>query len=76
MRWKLRIPLILFVFGMISAIYQFFPFTQKLPWFIYIGIIGIVIWFLEKTGINEKKMHFSIVVILIVIGLFSDYITS
>lgn len=74
MMWKLRIPLMLLVFGMISAMYQFFPFTQKLPWFLYLGLIGLIIWFLEKTEINEKKVHFSIGIVLISIGLFIDYV--
>ncbi len=75
--WKLRIPFILFVFGSTTGIFQFFTglfhFDNSL-WIsiVYIGINALIIWFLEVNGINEKRVHFSIGLLLIAAAIFID----
>ncbi|UII57596.1 hypothetical protein LS684_09280 [Cytobacillus spongiae] len=79
MKWKLRIPMMLFIFGLVSGIYQYFPnivfFKDNylLNSIQYLASIGITIYLLEKTEINEKKVHFLIGIGLIIAGLLIDY---
>ncbi|QOR64791.1 hypothetical protein IM538_13085 [Cytobacillus suaedae] len=81
MKWKLRIPLMLFIFGLVSGIYQYYPniimFKENyiLNSLQYLGSIGIPIYLCEKTGINEKKVNFLIGIIIIILGLLIDYFT-
>ncbi|MFD2046447.1 hypothetical protein ACFSTA_19065 [Ornithinibacillus salinisoli] len=64
MYWKLRIPLILGVIGVISGFVEKFPnlFLVNTSNFIksavFIGLIGIIFTILEKTDANEKKFIF------------------
>jgi hypothetical protein len=80
MNWKLRIPLMIFVFGFISGIHQYYPniiifqendFLRSVQ---YIGTLGIIIYLLEKTEINEKKIHFLVGIVLIFAGFVIDYL--
>ena len=79
-QWKLRIPLILFLFGLMAGIYQSFPkiFLIQISGLIsnvlYLGVIALIIWIFEKTGLNDKKVHFSVGIILIVVGFLIDFI--
>ncbi|MBM7661089.1 hypothetical protein JOC85_001861 [Bacillus mesophilus] len=81
MKWKLRIPMMLFIFGLVSGIYQYNPniiiFKESyiLNSLQYLASIGIPIYLCEKTGLNEKRVHFSIGIILIILGLLIDYST-
>lgn len=81
MYWKLRIPMLLGVIGVISGLVQKFPnlFLVNTSYFIrsvvFIGLIGIIITILEKTKVNEKKVHFTIGVGIILIGIIFDYLT-
>jgi hypothetical protein len=70
MKWRLRIPLILFVFGAMSGFVQYFNLNLGVA---YLLIIGVIIYFLEKTEVNEKRVHFSIGILLILLGLLIDF---
>ncbi|MFS0667210.1 hypothetical protein AB1L12_04670 [Peribacillus frigoritolerans] len=78
MYWKLRIPLFLFVMGVIPGLCQKFPnlFLVNISYFIrsavFIGLIGIIFTILEKSKVNEKKVHISIGVALICSGILFD----
>lgn len=80
MYWKLKIPLLLGVIGVISGLVQKFPnlFLVDTSYFIrsavFIGLIGIIFTILEKTGVNEKKVHFIIGVGIILFGIIFDYL--
>nr|WP_304217017.1 hypothetical protein [Fredinandcohnia onubensis] len=82
MKWKLRIPMMLFIFGLVAGIYQYNPniiFLKEnfiLNSMQYFLLVGIPIYVLEKTGINEKPVHFGIGITLILSGLFVDYIMA
>jgi hypothetical protein len=79
MYWKLRVPLFLFVLGTISGLVQKYPeiFLVNTSYFIrstvFIGLVGIIFTILEKTKINEKKIHFTIGIGLIFLGVLIDY---
>lgn len=78
MYWKLRIPLFLFVLGIISGLIQEFPeiflvnTTYLIRSAVFIGLIGIIFTIFEKTKINEKKVHFTVGIVLILIGIQID----
>lgn len=80
MYWKLRIPLFLFVLGTISGLIQQFPefFLVNTTYFIrsavFIGLIGIIFIIFEKTKINEKQVHFTIGIVLILLGVQIDFL--
>ncbi|WHY77295.1 hypothetical protein QNH20_25015 [Neobacillus sp. WH10] len=80
MYWKLRIPLFLFVLGTISGLVQKFPefFLVNTSYFlrsaVFIGVIGIIFTIFEKTKLNEKKIHFTIGIGLIFLGILIDYL--
>jgi hypothetical protein len=80
MYWKLRIPLFLFILGTISGLVQKFPeiFLVNISYFIrsavFIGLIGIIFTILEKTKINEKKIHFIMGIGFIFLGVLIDYL--
>ena len=82
MYWKLRIPLLLGVIGVISGFVQKLPnfFLMNTSYFIksaiFIGLIGIIFTVLEKTNINEKKVHFLIGIGLIFFGIIFDYLMA
>lgn len=82
MKWKLRIPMIIFVFGLISGIYQLYPdialFQENdlLSSIQYIGTLGILIYLLEKSEVNERKVHFVIGIAIIFAGFLFDYLTE
>jgi len=76
--WKLRIPLILFIFGASAALYQTFPglflFNDSFLISIqYIGVNAMLVWFMEWAGINEKPVHFTVGLIIILGALFIDF---
>jgi hypothetical protein len=80
MYWKLRIPLFLFVLGTISGLVQKYLeiFLVNTSYFIrsafFIGLNGIIFTIFEKTKINEKKIHFTIGIGLIFLGVLIDYL--
>lgn len=80
MYWKLRIPLFLFVLGIISGLIQEFPeiFLVNTSYFIrsavFIGLIVLIFTIFEKTKINEKKVHFTLGVVLILLGIQIDFL--
>ncbi|WP_404293879.1 hypothetical protein LG276_06125 [Cytobacillus kochii] len=77
MRWKLRIPLILLTMGLTSKLYQLFigngSFFNSL---LYIFLTGVVIFILERTRINNQKVHFSFGVLIIFVGIMVDYFSQ
>lgn len=82
MYWNLRIPLLLGVMGVISGFVQKFPslFLVDTSYFIrstvFIGLIGIIFTILEKTSVNEKKIHFTFGVGIILFGTIFDYLMA
>jgi hypothetical protein len=80
MKWKLRIPMMLFIFGLVSGIYQYFPNIMVssdnylLNSIQFLASIGIPIYFLEKTQINEKQINFLFGILLIFSGVIIDYL--
>jgi arginine exporter protein ArgO len=80
MKWKLRIPMMILVFGFISGIYQLYPnitiFQDNniLRSIQYFGTLGIIIYLLEKTEVNEKKVHYLIGIAIIIVGFLFDYL--
>ncbi|MFD1359865.1 hypothetical protein ACFQ4X_18410 [Fictibacillus halophilus] len=82
MKWKLRIPMMLFVFGLISGIHQYFPYiiifqeSDILRSIQYLGTLGIIFFVLEKSGIHEKKVNITFGLALIATGFLADYLTS
>ncbi|RDW18692.1 hypothetical protein CWR48_10230 [Oceanobacillus arenosus] len=66
MKWKLRIPMMLFIFELVSGIHQFYAdmFIFKENNFLnsiqYLGALGIIFYILEKTGVHEKRVNFLI----------------
>ncbi|PEL14450.1 hypothetical protein CN601_00060 [Bacillus sp. AFS017336] len=77
---KLRIPLFLFVLGTISGLFQKFPeillvnTSYYIRSAVFIGLIVIIITIFEKTQINDKKVHFTIGIVLIFLGILIDYL--
>lgn len=80
MYWKLRIPLLLGVIGVVSGLIQKFPklffvdISSLLSSLLFIGLIGIIFAILEITRINEKKVNLSVGVGIILVGIFFDFI--
>jgi hypothetical protein len=80
MKWKLRIPMMLFIFGLVSGIYQYCPniivFQENyvLNSLQFLASIGIPIYILEKTKINEKQVNFLYGILLIFSGVLIDYL--
>ncbi|MBT2682298.1 hypothetical protein [Bacillus sp. ISL-37] len=80
MKWKLRIPMMLFIFGLVSGIYQYFPnliiFNENhlLNSIQFLASIGIPIYILEKTQINEKQVNILFGILLILSGVLIDYL--
>lgn len=78
-QWNVRIPLVLFLFGATAALYQSFP---NLPLFgsgfflsaQYIGGVVLLFILFEKIGLNEKNIHFTIGILLILTGLLMDIV--
>lgn len=83
MYWKLRLPLMLAVFGVVAGLFDGL-FATLLIDASYVGksasyhmIVGIIIYLLEKTGINEKRVHISISVAMILFGfIFEAFMLS
>lgn len=63
MYWKLRLPLMLAVFGIVAGLFDGLSATLLANASYvarsasYLMIVGIIIYILEKTGINEKRAH-------------------
>ncbi|MDQ0229200.1 hypothetical protein [Metabacillus malikii] len=80
MYWKLRIPLFLFIIGTISGLFQRYSeiILVNTSYFIksaiFIGLIGIIFTIFEKSKINEMKVHITIGIGLIFLGIFIDYL--
>jgi hypothetical protein len=80
MKWKLRIPMFILVLGFISGIYQLYPniivFQENylLESIQYIGTLLIIIYLLEKTEVNEKKVYYLIGIAIIIVGFLFDYL--
>ncbi|AYC30088.1 hypothetical protein [Paenisporosarcina cavernae] len=78
-RWNLSIPLVLFLLGTTSALYQSFPnlFLSEnglLASAQYIGGIVVLFLLVERVGLNDKKIHFALAILLILAGLMLDMI--
>ncbi|SDK47097.1 hypothetical protein SAMN05216243_3267 [Sediminibacillus albus] len=78
MNWKLRIPLIIFLLGLISAIYQSNPSFFLIENYLFKSVqlfvtLFIVVYLFEKIGINKIKVHFLIGLLIICFGIAVDY---
>ncbi|MCO7174978.1 hypothetical protein ACFP7A_04085 [Sporolactobacillus kofuensis] len=78
MYWKLRIPLLLVTLGILSGLYQRFPnvFLVNTNYFVrsamFIGIVTAIFLIVEKTKVNERKVHFVVALVLIGLGYIVD----
>ncbi len=80
-QWNLRIPLVLFLIGATAALYQSFPnlFLVESGFFVsvqYIGGIVLLFMLFEKIGLNQKKIHFTFGILLLLIGLLMDIVIT
>jgi hypothetical protein len=80
-QWDLRIPLVLFLIGATAALYQSFPnlFLVESGFFVsiqYIGGIVLLFMLFEKIGLNQKKIHFTFGIVLLLIGLLMDIVIT
>ncbi|MCG7333792.1 hypothetical protein MHZ95_00720 [Sporosarcina sp. ACRSM] len=78
-QWNLRIPLVVFLFGVTAALYQSFPnlFLVESSFFVsaqYIGGIVLLFMLFEKIGLNQMKIHFACGILIILTGLLMDRI--
>lgn len=80
---KLRIPLMLAVFGVVAGLFDGLSATlltnasYVAKSAIYLMIVGIIIYMLEKTGINEKRSHVSISAAIVLFGfIFEAFVFS
>lgn len=70
----------LFIFGLVSGIYQYYPnimISQEnflINSIQFLVSIGIPIYILEKTQINEKQVNFLFGILLIFSGVLIDYL--
>ncbi|CEG29816.1 hypothetical protein [Bacillus sp. B-jedd] len=75
---RLRIPLILLTLGLMSGIFQLFssflPENYIYLSFIFLLPIGIAIYVFEKTNLAEKKVPLSFGILLVVVGVITDFI--
>ncbi|TDK59820.1 hypothetical protein E2K98_18015 [Bacillus salipaludis] len=75
MYWKLRIPLLFLVIGILGGLRDRFPdlFFEGSPiWvrFLFNLLLYLAIfWILEKTKIAEKKIHFAIGILFVLLGM-------
>ncbi|ART77586.1 hypothetical protein B4U37_16665 [Sutcliffiella horikoshii] len=81
MYWKLRVPLLLGIIGVISGLVQKFPTllvntSNLLSNAVFIGLIGIIFTILERSNVNDKKAHFTIGVAIIIFGIVFDFLTA
>ncbi|WP_226682565.1 hypothetical protein [Sutcliffiella horikoshii] len=82
MYWKLRVPLLLGGIGVVSGLVQKFPnlflinTTTLFSSAVFIGLIGIIFTILEKSNVNDKKVHFTIGVAIIIFGIIFDFLMS
>lgn len=81
MKWKLRIPMIIFVCGVLSGVFQYWQPVITVGNYIldslfFIVPVGIIIYILEKTEVNDKKVPAMIGILLIVSGFLADYLTA
>jgi hypothetical protein len=73
--------MMLFVFGLISSVHQYFPDiiiyqdSYILRSIQYLGTLGLVFYVLEKTEIHEKKVNFTLGIALVIAGFLSDYVS-
>ena len=80
MYWKLRLPLMLAVFGVVAGLFDGLSATLLTNASYvarsasYLMIVGIIIYMSEKTGINEKRAHVSISVAMILFGFVFEAI--
>lgn len=78
---KLRIPLILFTFGLLSGAVQLITsmfettfFSSSIITIVYFLIIAIALITFERTRLSEKNVNVIIAFIIILAGLLADLI--
>jgi len=79
--WNVRIPLVLFLFGATAALYQSLPnlFIVANGFLVsaqYIGSVILLFLLFEKIGFNQRKVHFTLGILLVVTGFLLDRIFS
>ena len=80
MYWKLRLPLMLAVFGIVAGLFDgLFATLLTNASYVersasYLIVVGITIYLLEKTGINEKRAHVTISAAIILFGFVFEAI--
>ncbi|RCW77161.1 hypothetical protein [Saliterribacillus persicus] len=77
MMWNLRIPVIIFLSGAVSGIYQVNPdlFILEGYWFRSLQFIFSIVTpylIMEKTGVNKLDVHFSLGLLIILSGILID----
>lgn len=75
MYWKLRIPILFLVIGVLGGLRDRFPnmFFEGSPVWIKLlfnlVLYTVIFWILEKTKIAEKKVHFMIGILFFLLGM-------
>lgn len=76
---KLRIPIYLMTFGIVSGIFQLAMRSEmpNVPSLIltlaFFLIMGFILYTFEKVQLTEKETHFSFGILLVAIGFLADY---
>jgi hypothetical protein len=70
--WKLRIPLFFLVLGTLSGLFEKFPKIGE-GFFL---LLGVLFFTFVKVKIFERKVHFSIGIGLIFLGVLFEQIIS
>jgi hypothetical protein len=80
---KLRLPLMLAVFGVVAGLFDglFATLLTNASYIArsasYLIVVGIIIYMLETTGISEKRAHVSISAAIILFGfIFEAFVLS
>jgi hypothetical protein len=77
MHIQLRIPIYIFLLGIFSGVYQIFhenvdTGNSLVNGLLFYILIGVTIYFLEKTTIIKKEIHIIIAVLIVGMGIIID----
>lgn len=80
---KLRIPIVLFIFGSLSGVVQLIINNfdvhgpgRAIVTTLFFGFVAGAIYYSERKGFSDKKVNPVVGIILISVGIWIDYTTS